>query len=145
MGEALLPDFVLAKRRDSTAAVGAAVLAAAGVGLPEGSARLYRGVPEQTVRSWQQRFFERAEELSALFEALAAERDTPVPVGQAGSPTRRAVVAIGRFWQAARRHVGEIPPAWPLANVVVGASLLSARVDLPWPGIPRRICRSRAP
>ncbi len=56
VGESLLPDFVLARRRDSTVAVGAAVLGPAGVGLPEGSASLYEGVPERTVRSWRQRF-----------------------------------------------------------------------------------------
>ena len=144
-GESLLPDFVLARRRDSTAAVGAAVLAPAGVALPEGSARLFRGVPERTVRSWRQRFGERAVELSALFEALAAERGEPAPPRRDASPARQAVLALGRFWRAARRRVGDVPPAWPLANVVVGSSLLVARVSLPWPGTPGLICRSRAP
>ena len=60
IGEALLPDFVLARRRDSTAAVGAAVLASAGAVLAEGSTSLYQGVPARTVRSWRHRFAERA-------------------------------------------------------------------------------------
>ncbi len=144
-GEPSLPDFVLARRRDSTAAVGAAVPAPAGVGLPEGPASLYQGVPGRTVRSWRQRFCERAEALSVLFEALAAERGAPAPAHGAGSSTRQAVVATRRFWQTARRRVRDVPPAWPLANVVVGASLLAARVDLSVPGTPHFICRSRAP
>ena len=144
-GEARLPDFLLRRRRDTTASVGAAVLAPAGVGLPEGSASLYQGVPERTVRSWRQRFSERAEALSVLFEALAAERGASPPAHGAKSPTRQAVLAIGRFWQAVRRHVGDVPPAWALANAVVGASLLAARVDLPRRGTPHLICRSRVP
>lgn len=143
-GEPSLPDFVLARRRDSTAAVGAAVLAPAGVGLPEGSASVYQGVPGRTVRSWRQRFSQLAGELSALFEALAAERSAPAPAHGAGPPTHHAVVATRRFWQTARRRVGDVPPAWPLANVLVGSSLLAARVDLPRPGNPRLTCRSRA-
>jgi hypothetical protein len=85
------------------------------------------------VRSWRRRFSERAEALSVLFEALAAERGASPLAHGAGSPTRQAVAAIGRFWQAARRRVGDVPPAWALANVVVGSSLLAARVDLPNP------------
>jgi hypothetical protein len=80
-----------------------------------------------------------------LFEALAAERGASRLTHGAGPPTRQAVVAIGRFWQAARRRVGDVPPAWALANVVVGASLLAARADLPIPGTPQLLRRSRAP
>ncbi len=146
MGEALLPDFVLARRRDSTAAVGACVLASAGAVLAEGSTSLYQGVPARTVRSWRHRFAERAVELSRLFEALAADNGASALPGRLGdAPTEQAVVAIGRFWQAARRRTGEVPPAWFLANVVVGSGLLTARVDLPWPARSRLIRRSRAP
>ena len=71
------------------------------------------------------------------------------PTGQSRPPgklsSRQAVLAIGRFWQAVRRHVGDVPPAWPLANVVVGGSLLAARVDRPRPGTPHLICRSCVP
>ena len=80
-----------------------------------------------------------------LFEALAAERGNPAPAHGAGSPTRQAVVAIGRFWQTVRRHLGDVPPAWPLANVVAASSLLTARVDLSRLGAPRLTCCSRAP
>ena len=110
VGESLLPDFVLARRRDTTAAVGAAVLAPAGVGLPEGSASLYQGVPERTVRSWRQRFCERVEALSVLFEALAAERGASPPAHGANSPTRQAVLAIGGFWQAVRSRAADVSP-----------------------------------
>lgn len=146
IGEALLPDFVLARRRDSTAAVGAAVLASAGAVLAEGSTCLYQDVPARTVRSWRHRFAERAGELSRFFEALAAERGASALPGRlAGAPAEQAVVAIGRSWQAAHRRTGEVLPAWFLANLVVGSGLLGARVDLPWPCKSRHICRSRAP
>jgi hypothetical protein len=146
IGEALLPDFVLARRRDSTAAVGAAVLPSAGAVLAEGSTSLYQGVPARTVRSWRHRFAERAGELSRFFEALAAERGaSALPGHLAGAPAEQAIVAIGRFWQAARRRTGEVPPAWFLANLVVDSGLLGARVDLPWPCKSRHVCRSRAP
>ena len=129
-GEPSLPDFVLARRRDSTAAVGAAVPAPAGVGLPEGSASLYQGVPGRTVRSWRQRFSQLAGELSALFEALAAERSAPAH--GAGPPSHHAVVATRRFWQTARRRVGDVRP---------GHSPMSWSAAACWP--PAWTCRGR--
>jgi hypothetical protein len=72
VGGALLPDFVLRRRRDSAPGVGAAVLSAAGVDLPAGAERLYAAVPKRTVRSWRQRFEARSEELSSRFAALTA-------------------------------------------------------------------------
>ncbi|MDA8301122.1 MAG: hypothetical protein M0005_06160 [Actinomycetota bacterium] len=53
---------------------------------------------------------------------------------------------MGRLWQAARRRCpGEVPPAWPLANVVAASQLIGTRVDLLWPVAPHTLGRSRGP
>jgi hypothetical protein len=146
-GEALLPDFLLCRRQHTAPAVGAAVLAPSGA-LPEGAASLYEGVPARTVRSWRQRFAQHADQLAAHFDALTVERGSqlPLPVDPpTWSPARRATASIGRFWSAARRRQANVPPAWPLANVVVGGQLLAARVDLPWPAGAGRPRRPRGP
>ncbi|MHB8341544.1 MAG: DUF6431 domain-containing protein [Mycobacteriales bacterium] len=148
ISEALLPDFVLYRRRDSTSAVGAAVLAPVGVELPDQAAGLYRGVPERTVRSWRQRFALRADELWLRFEALAARwgEDLPWSTPHASTPSGRAIDAMGLAWRAARRRpTSDVPPAWRLANVIVGSQLISTRIDLPWPIVPALIGRARAP
>ncbi len=118
-GEPSLPDFVLARRRDSTAAVGAAVPAPAGVGLPEGPASLYQGVPGRTVRSWRQRFSQLAGELSALFEALAAERSAPAhgAGSPAGEPSAHLPLTRTLNWGLAERH-GTV--AWRSAGLLLG-------------------------
>jgi hypothetical protein len=149
VGDALLPDFVLRGRRDTTASVGAAILPRLGIEVPEATRTLYAGVPGRTVRSWRQRFAERADQLALRLDALCVQWGETLPLGAevpAPGPPRRAVLAMGRFWRAARRRCsGEVPAAWSLANVVVGGQLISTRVDLPWPIVPGRIGRSRAP
>lgn len=148
-GEALLPDFLLRRRRDTTASVGAAVLPRLGADVPEGAEGLYAGVPGRTVRSWRRRFAERAGDLALRLDALSVEWGGTIAVcsPEASAPApRQAVVAMGRLWQAAtRRCPGEVPPAWPLANVVVGSQLIGTRVDLPWPIAPHTVGRSRGP
>ncbi len=142
-GEALVPDFVLARRLDSTATIGAALLQDAGVELPDGATDLYREVPSRTLRSWRQRFAERADELAAILSAFCAAwgglapRSAPTALG-------RATESIGAAWRAARRR-WDVPAAFILANVVLGGQLLSNRVDLPVPDRPGFIGRSRAP
>jgi len=149
IGDALQPDFVLRGRRDTTASVGAAVLPRLGIEIPRATTALYAGVPQRTVRSWRQRFAERAEQLGVRLDALCVQWGEALPLRDevpAPSAARRAVLAMGRCWQAARRRCpGEIPPAWSLANVVVGGQLISTRVDLPWPIVPGLIGRSGGP
>jgi hypothetical protein len=145
---ALLPDFVLLRRRDSAQAVGAAVLGALDVKLPERATELFSGVSERTVRSWRQRFAARAEELRQRLDAVAltwrGELDFPVRDGPTAS--HRAVEAMGRAWRAAkRRPLADVPAPWQLANVIIGSQLIYTRVDLPWPIRPSTIGRSRAP
>jgi len=145
--DALLPDFVLKRRKDSTSAVGAAVLERAGMDVPAGSNELYRGVPSRTVGSWLARFAERADELRVRFAALTVEwgGELPFTTPHVSTSQGRALDAIGLAWRAARRRGRDVPAAWLLANVVVGSQLLATRVDLPWPIVPRLMGRSRSP
>ena len=69
-GEALLPDFLLRRRRGTTASVGAAVLPRLGAKVPQGAEGLYAGVPGRTVRSFRQRFAGRADDLALRSDAL---------------------------------------------------------------------------
>jgi hypothetical protein len=147
-GGALLPDFLLRRRRDTTASVGAAVLPRLSAEVPEGAEDLYAGVPGRTVRSWR-RFAERAADLVTRLDALSVEWGGVLaahsPEASAPAP-RQAVLAMRRLWRVARRRrQGEVPPAWPLANVVVVSQLIGTRVDLPWPVAPHAIGRSRRP
>ncbi len=144
-GEALLPDFVLRRRLDSTVAVGAAVLAAGGHPVTSEAAALYDGVAARTVRSWCQRFAERADELTARFAALCVQWRGELP-RDASTPVTRAITSIGAVWHASRRRPDhDVPPPWRLANVIVGGQLISTRVDLPWPVVAARIGRAKGP
>jgi hypothetical protein len=144
-GHALTPDFVLSRRRDSTAAVGVAVLAHLGHQVPVGATRFYDGVPERTVRSWRQRFRERADVLARQFAALCVEWGD-LPPRSVGTTVGVAIQMIGATWRAASgRRPGAMPPAWPMANVILGGQLLGTRVDLPGPISPNLIGHSRAP
>ena len=145
--EALIPHFVVRRRRDSVSSIGAAVLASCGVELPHGATELYRGVPARTVRSWRQRFAERAVELWGRLEAVTVEWGGELPFLQpVASASERATQAMGPLWKAARARWGmDVPAAWPLANFVFGSGLLATRVDLPWPIHRSRIGRFEPP
>lgn len=101
IGDALLPEFILGHRLDSATTIGAAVLTWVGHPVPDGASHLYERVPERTVRSWRQRFAERAEDLTARLYALCVEWGGVLPVF-APTPLRRAVQAIGATWAAAQ-------------------------------------------
>jgi hypothetical protein len=134
--EALLAHFVCRRRHDSVSSIGAAVLARYGIELDAGASELYRGVPSRTLRSWYQRFAERAGELWGRLEALTIEWGGTLafPPLHAGSRCGAAIQAMGELWRGAQDRWGmDIPTAWPLANVVFGSGLLETRVDLPWP------------
>lgn len=146
-GHALLPDFILRRRLDSTRAVGAAVLVGVGVTVPPAAEELLRGVPGRTVRSWRQRFATHGDAWSLRFEALclAWRGELPFPPPRHLDSTSRALAGIGLVWKAARRHHEDLPAPWLLANVITGNSLLSIRVDLPWPIVFQSIGHSRGP
>jgi len=146
VGDALLPSFVVRRRRDSAPAVGAAVLARCGVELPPDAPLLYAGVPGRTVRSWRQRFADQADELSTRFMALCGEWRGELPWAMPADPPSRTTAAIGAAWRARRRKARYgLPGAWLMANAVLGGKILSTRVDLPWPIRRSWIGRSRGP
>lgn len=107
---------------------------------------LYGGVPARTVRSWRQRFSERANDLTIRFEALRAAWGAGGIPGYEPTPVAVAITPIGFAGQATgRRPASDVPPPWRLANIAVGGRLLGTRVDLPWPIVPTRIGRTTAP
>lgn len=96
---ALLPDFVLHRRRDSTEAIGAGVV---GHGAGE---HLYAGVPARTVRSWRHRFADRADLLVAGLMAVAATWAGEAP--SLGLPATPAMLAAARSERSGGRPAGE--------------------------------------
>ena len=81
-GHALLPDFIVHGRHDSVQAIGAALAAEL---LGDGPRRLWEAVPARTVRSWQQRFAEGADLLTASLGAVAVALVAGAPGAAAGS------------------------------------------------------------
>jgi hypothetical protein len=110
--------------------------------MPDGAQRLYQRVLERTVRSWRQRFAERAEKRTTRLGARCVEWGAMLPVF-AATPPRAAVETTVAIWAVANRHRPlPVPPAWRLASVIFGSQLPSTRVDLPWLIVPAMIRRS---
>jgi hypothetical protein len=123
----LLPAGMLARRADSAAVIGAAlVLAAAGPGHRAIAGRL--GVAAATVRGWLRRLALRAEALRPAFTALACALDAdPLLPGPAGSALADAVAAILAAAAAVARRWGGaalMVSPWELASAVTSGSLL---------------------
>ena len=141
--ETLPPDFVCHGRLDSVSSIGAHLLGHAGVVSDEAAAALLAGVPARTRRSWRQRFADRARLLAGQLSAFcvlfgaAGCLDAPLAEG-------RVFQAIEATWRATARRFS-VPPAFVLANLVLGGELLMGRVDLPHPDFPPRRERGRAP
>lgn len=121
----LLPVFLLVRRADTAAVIGAGLTAKArGAGHRLIAALLGRA-PE-TVRGWLRRFAGRVEAVRAVFtgwcRALAPD---PVLPGPAGSGWADAIAAIGAAAAAvgARFSVGEVA-VWQVAVTVSAAGLL---------------------
>ncbi|MGH9106114.1 MAG: hypothetical protein ACRDZX_09800 [Acidimicrobiales bacterium] len=80
------------------------------------------------MRSWRQRFKERAGELSQLLGAITIEcgGDVPLSTHNGSRPGGRAIDAMALAWRAARaRPTANVPPPWRLANVMVGGELIA--------------------
>ncbi len=143
--ESMLPQFVLRRRLDTAAAVGAAVLTRLGAEIPDGTDTLFDLVPERTQRGWRKRFADRASDLALHFDSLILSWGAPVRF-RPSDDTAPVIDAIGRLWRGVRcRTIGELPTAWVLANVIVGGELLSTRADQPWPVQPGTTRRPRGP
>lgn len=119
----LLPCWVLARRADAVAVIGAALLAkAAGRGHRPIAAEL--GRPVSTVRGWLRRFAARARGLRVLFTGLLHALDPCAgPLPQAASVFADALEALGRAGAAAVRRLGSISP-WQFASSASGGLLL---------------------
>ena len=102
----LLPAWVLARRADSAAVIGAALAgAAAGLGYRRIAVRLGRAA--STVRGWLRRFAVRAEPLRSAFTVLACALDPdPLLPGPSGAALPDAVAAIVAAAVAAARRWG---------------------------------------
>ena len=125
----LLPAWVLARRADSAAVIGEAlVAAAAGLGCRMVAGRLGRAAA--TVRGWLRRFAARAEALRSAFTVLACELDAdPLLPGPSGSAVADAVAAIFAAALAAARRWGELASVlspWELASAVTAGGLLGS-------------------
>ena len=101
----LLPDVCLLRRRDAVEVIGAAVLAAAGMGYRRIAERL--GRPAETVRDWLARFRSRAEVVTVHFWQWARALDGALlPAVAGGSLLADAVEAIGVCTRAASLVAG---------------------------------------
>jgi Domain of unknown function (DUF6431) len=123
----LLPAWLLLRRADAAAVIGAALEAAAAGGGHRGIAGLL-GRPASTVRGWLRRFAGRAEPVRAFFTVLLA-RTAPDPVMPAGAagPVAAAVSAVaGAAAAVAARWplVGAVP-VWSAASAASGGRLLA--------------------
>lgn len=120
----LLPDGLLARRRDEVEVIGAALLGhVAGVGHRQIAVGL--GVPAATVRGWLRRFGSRAAAIAAFFTrwalTLAPGSDAPAPTGSAVGD---AVEAVGVATRAAVHRFGP-GPVWTRAARLTGGGLLA--------------------
>ena len=138
----LLPARVLARRADSVAVIGEAlVLAAAGLGCQTIAGRLGRAAT--TVRGWLRRFAARAEALRSAFTTLACALDPdPLLPGPSRSAVADAVTAIVAAALAAVRRWGELASVlspWELASAATsglllgpGAAVQMINTSCPW-------------
>ena len=125
---ALLPGFLLARRRDVVDVVGCALeMAAAGRGYRPIAEAL--GLGETTVRSWLRRLRARVDVLCGWFVALAVEMAEPPPRAPPGCSALGLLVrAIADAFLAARLRLG--PGAvrggvWAFSSAASSGGLLS--------------------
>lgn len=125
---ALLPDFLVWRHRYEVETIGAAVTSAA-LSLP---APL--GVGASTARAWRRAWEGREDELATNMTAAAVvlgDLAPRLPVDR--GPTVVALAAVAATWVAARRrNPRAIASLWRFANVMVGGTLWSTRVELAW-------------
>jgi hypothetical protein len=121
----------LARRVDSVAVIGRALLAAAG---GAGHRRVAEALsrPASTVRGWLRRLRARASAVAVHFSRWAYALDRSlVAIAPAGSALADAVSAIGLAARGASLRLG-VRPAWNWASVLSAGALL-ANTNSPWP------------
>jgi hypothetical protein len=135
---AVLPSFLLARRRDSVEMIGAAIEAAAGGAGGARPAAEAAGVPHTTARGWLRRLRRRAPVIAVTFAALAVELGGEV-VNAAGEAMRRTVAAIRAAFAAAAAMPGWAALGrWRFASSVSGGELLAANTVSPFLQLGRR-------
>jgi len=132
-GHAVLPDFVVARRLDSTDVIGAAVAAAVGASVAGRGAVLLAAVPARTVRSWRARFTAFSLPLAIGFSALAAGWGWQPADLPCVTPAHTAMAAIGAAWHTTltRWPASPLRGPWRFANAMCGGALMSIRMSVP--------------
>src|SRR5260370_15514382 len=115
----ILPSFCLRRRLDVVEVVGTVIAAVAG-GTPVAAAAEEQAIPRSTARGWISRFAERAPGIANRFASLAIDLGSG-PFSLSSPPATRAVEAVGRALQAARRkRAGNVRGVWRIGVVVSG-------------------------
>ena len=130
--QALLPSFLVARRRDTAEVIGEAVEhVAVGTGGARGAAQ-GAAVPHTTARAWLRRFRHRARQIAVAFAAVAVELggEVVVPTGEAMAA---AVAAVAAAFSAACVMPGWAATGrWRFASAVTGGELLAANTVSPF-------------
>ena len=141
---ALLPDFLLVKRLDTVEVIGAGLeRGIAGRGMRKVAAEAE--VPESTARDWRYRYRARAEDLLAVFGALAVElgdglKELPTTAEAA------ALTALTVAWERAKaRWPGRVGGCWRFVSAVCGGRALSPNTIPYLDGITRVGLHERSP
>lgn len=131
---ALIPSFLLLRRFDPAAVIGAALArSVSGVGQRSVAASL--GVAHTTARDWRRRFRARAPVLAAGFSSLAVALGADAPQLSADpevAALEGLAVAVG---QARRRFGASVPGPFDFASVVSGGAALATTTTPPWAGL----------
>jgi hypothetical protein len=129
---ALLPSFLLTRRRDAAPEIGAAIEQVAECRGGARPAALAAGVPHTTARSWLRRFRRRAGVIAIAFAAAAVERGGEVVV-PADEAMAAAVAAIRVAFSAACAVPGWAgTEPWCFVSSVSGGELLAANTVSPF-------------
>ena len=121
----LLPAWVLLRRADAVAVIGAALLAKAG-GLGHRRVAAAVGRPASTVRGWLRRMGQVADRVLGVLAEVAAELGAGfVPPAPAATALGRVVEMVGALARGLGRRLGGSCAPWRLAAVVTGGRLLA--------------------
>jgi hypothetical protein len=130
--QALLPSFLVARRLDVAAAIGAVISEVVSGRSGVRPAAEAAGVVHETARGWVRAFRYRAEDLSVTFAALVVELGGEV-IDRVLSPDRDALSAMTTAFERACELPGwEVVGLWGFCSAVTGGSLLSPNRDSPY-------------
>lgn len=128
---ALLPDFVVAHRLDTTDTIAAALN-----GQPDPT------LPVSTVAGWRRRRHTNHPDLVAGTGAALVSFSGTAPAGAAAHSLAALVAAL---WLAVRDRGGRASTPWRLLNAVTGTTWMACRVNSSWAGVGLVPVAARAP